>query len=90
MYRATPSAPEFETIHGAFDGLATPVRIEASLKLLPAEAQNALIDGGNRVQYGNRGPLAGDGAAMISREEQQRQIVGATLDLVNRLQTKLR
>ena len=43
------------------------------------------IEGGNHAQFGWYGPQSGDGTATISREEQQRQIVGATLELLSRL-----
>ena len=75
------------SIHGSNDGLATDAKIQNSLKNLPADTKAVLIEGGNHAQYGNYGPQAGDGQATISREEQQRQAVAATLELANQLHT---
>jgi len=38
-----------------------------------------VIKGGNHAQFGWYGPQPGDGVATISREEQQAQIVEATV-----------
>jgi dienelactone hydrolase len=73
------------SMHGSNDGLATGAKIQNSLKNLPTDTQAVLIDGGNHAQYGNYGPQAGDGQATISREEQQRQAVAATLELASQL-----
>ncbi len=73
------------SVHGSNDGLATESKIQNSLKNLPANTKVVTIEGGNHAQYGDYGPQAGDGAAMISREEQQRQTVTAVIELVNEL-----
>ena len=78
------------SIHGSNDGLATDAKIQNSLKNLPADVKAVLIEGGNHAQFGNYGPQAGDGQATISREEQQRQTVTATLELANQLRTPVR
>ena len=70
------------SIYGTRDGLATPEKVEASRPLLPADADWIAIDGGNHAQFGWYGPQSGDNPATISREEQQRQIVEATLRLL--------
>ncbi len=67
------------SIYGTLDGLATPARVQASAPLLPADALFAPIEGGNHAQFGWYGPQDGDNPATISREEQQRQTVDATL-----------
>ncbi len=53
--------------------------IENSKDLLPPQTQWVVIEGGNHAQFGWYGPQPGDGVASISREEQQKQIVAATL-----------
>ena len=73
------------SIYGAQGGLATEGEIAASRPLLPADSRWRAIEGGKHAQFGWCGPKAGDGIAMISREEQQRQIVAATLELCSRL-----
>jgi hypothetical protein len=67
------------------DGLATEDKIAASRPLLPAATRWVAIEGGNHAQFGWYGPQSGDGTATISREEQQRQIVAATLELLSSL-----
>jgi dienelactone hydrolase len=73
------------SISGTLDGLATPDKIEASRPLLPPDTQWTAIEGGNHAQFGWYGPQSGDNEATISREEQQAQIVEATLQLLQRL-----
>jgi Alpha/beta hydrolase family len=43
------------------------------------------IEGGNHAQFGWYGPQSSDGIATISRQEQQKQIVVATMELLSRL-----
>lgn len=66
------------SVSGTLDGLATPAKIEASKRLLPADAEFVPIEGGNHAQFGWYGPQSGDNPATISREEQQRQAIEAT------------
>ncbi len=73
------------SIYGTRDGLATADKIDKSRALLPANTRWTPIEGGNHAQFGWYGAQPGDGQATISREEQQRQIVAATLDLVQGL-----
>jgi pimeloyl-ACP methyl ester carboxylesterase len=70
------------SIYGTLDGLATTEKIAASRALLPATTEWVAIEGGNHAQFGWYGPQSGDNPATISREEQQRQIVEATLELL--------
>ena len=67
------------SIYGTLDGLATPADIQASAPLLPAGTAFVPIEGGNHAQFGWYGDQARDNPATISREEQQRQAVAATL-----------
>ena len=53
--------------------------IEASPSLLPSQTQWVVIEGGNHAQFGWYGPQPGDGVATISREEQQAQVIEATV-----------
>lgn len=76
------------TIYATEDGLATPDKIAASLPLLPANSRVAMIGGGNHAGFGWYGPQSGDGQAMISRAEQQAQVVGATVTLLAELDTR--
>jgi pimeloyl-ACP methyl ester carboxylesterase len=73
------------SISATNDGLATEDKIAASRPLLPGDTSWVAIEGGNHAQFGWYGPQSGDGTATISREEQQRQIVAATLELLSRL-----
>ncbi len=70
------------SISGTLDGLSTPAKIEASRALLPADTTFVPIEGGDHAQFGWYGPQAGDNPATISREDQQRQVVQATLDFL--------
>ena len=73
------------SIYGTVDGLATGDEIEASRSLLPPGTHWVAIEGGNHAQFGWYGPQSGDNPATISREEQQAQIVAATVDLLSLL-----
>lgn len=70
------------SIFGTQDGLATPIKIQASRSLLPPDTNWIAIDGGNHAQFGWYGPQSGDNKATISRAEQQEQILQATLELL--------
>ena len=73
------------SISATNDGLATPDKIAASKKDLPASAQFVVIEGGNHAQFGYYGPQDGDNPATISRAEQQAQLVAAMLKLLQGL-----
>ena len=70
------------SISGTLDGLSTPEKIAASIPLLPQETVWVPIEGGDHAQFGWYGPQSGDNPATISREEQQAQVIRATLDLL--------
>jgi MFS transporter, DHA1 family, tetracycline resistance protein len=74
------------SISGTLDGLSTPVKIEASRALLPADTTWVAIRGGDHAQFGWYGDQAGDNPATISREEQQAQITEATVAFLATLQ----
>lgn len=73
------------SIYATLDGLATQDKIAASRSLLPLDTSWVAIEGGNHAQFGWYGPQSGDNPATISREEQQQQVVEATLELLGYL-----
>lgn len=76
------SAMKVTSIYATLDGLATKEKINASRNLLPTDTTWVQIDGGNHAQFGWYGAQAGDNPAVISREEQQAQVIQSTLDLL--------
>jgi dienelactone hydrolase len=70
------------SISGTLDGLSTPTKIASSRSLLPANTIWVPIQGGDHAQFGWYGAQSGDNSAAISREEQQAQIVQATVDFL--------
>lgn len=70
------------SIYGSNDGLLPVDEAQAAASELPASAQFVEIEGGNHAYFGWYGPQGGDNEATISREEQQEQIVSATIDLL--------
>jgi dienelactone hydrolase len=73
------------SIFGSLDGLATGEKIEASRPLLPADTTWISIEGGNHAQFGWYGSQAGDNPAVLSRSDQQAQVLTATLELLEDL-----
>lgn len=73
------------TIHGTNDGLVSSAQIDDSLTLLPPSTVRVDIAGGNHAQFGWYGDQSGDNPATITREQQQSQILNATLTLVKLL-----
>jgi len=70
------------SISGRRDGLSTPEKIAASVPLLPADTFWVAIEGGNHAQFGWYGDQSGDNPATISRDDQQEQLVQATVALL--------
>ena len=79
------SAAGVLSISGTLDGLSTPEKIAGSRALLPADTVWVPIAGADHAQFGWYGPQSGDNPAMITREEQQQQIVKATVDFLQTL-----
>ncbi len=73
------------SIYGTLDGLATPQKIDASRALLPPDTQWVAIEGGDHAQFGWYGPQSGDNPAAISRDEQQSQVISATVQFLQKL-----
>jgi len=72
------------SISASNDGLATPEKIDASRALLPVDAVFTVIEGGNHAYFGYYGEQAGDGQALISRDDQQAQVLQAFLDFLSK------
>jgi pimeloyl-ACP methyl ester carboxylesterase len=72
-------------IYGSADGLSTPQKVEAAHPLLPAETIWVKIEGGNHAQFGWYGSQPGDNPALVSRADQQGQVVQATIELLESL-----
>lgn len=68
------------SVYGTEDGVAGDVFTD-SLERLPADTESLVLDGGNHAQFGDYGPQKGDGAATMSREEQQRRTAEAIVGL---------
>lgn len=71
------------TISATLDGLSTPEKIAASLRLLPAQTIQTVIKGGNHAYFGWYGDQKGDNAATITRLEQQAIVIQSTVDLLD-------
>jgi hypothetical protein len=81
------SALKVTSISASLDGLATPKKIDASHPLLPKSTTWVSIAGGNHAQFGWYGTQSGDHPATITREEQQAQIIRATVKLLKSIST---
>lgn len=67
-------------IHASKNGIAPPERMLANRALLPQQTTWVEITGGNHSQFGRHGHQLFDGAATISREEQERITRSAILE----------
>jgi dienelactone hydrolase len=76
---------EVASIYGTHDGVATGDDIAASRPRLPADTRWVAIQGGNHAQFGWYGAQGGDNPATISRQDQQTEIVAATVALLSDL-----
>jgi Alpha/beta hydrolase family len=76
------------SIYATNDGLATVDEIDDSRARLPSDTTFVEIAGGNHAGFGWYGVQDGDGVATISREEQQVQVVEATLELLAAVETR--
>jgi Alpha/beta hydrolase family len=73
------------SISGSLDGLATPAKLESTKVFAPSSTKYVVINGGNHAQFGNYGVQSGDNPATIRREDQQKQIVMATISALKGL-----
>jgi pimeloyl-ACP methyl ester carboxylesterase len=67
---------------GTRDGLASPAEVRANAHLLPAHTRWLWVEGGNHSQFGWYGFQPGDRRAHLSRPEQRRELVAASLELL--------
>ena len=73
------------TVYGSNDGLVSTSQIQNSLKLLPPSTIQVEIAGGNHAQFGWYGDQPGDSDPEITRQDQQNQILNASLTLLLKL-----
>ena len=74
------------SIYGTND-MAGMEKFAETKKLMPQDTQFVVIDGGNHAQFGDYGPQPGDKTATISRAEQQKQVVEASVNFLRELST---
>jgi hypothetical protein len=72
------------SIYGTND-MAGMEKFDEAKKLLPQNTQYIVMDGGNHGQFGDYGLQPGDKIATISRAEQQKQIVKASVNFLREL-----
>lgn len=70
------------SIYGKEDGVLNMEKVEEGRKFMPDDYTEVCIEGGNHASFGNYGEQKGDGAAAISREEQQERAVEAILQMI--------
>ena len=70
------------TIYGSNDSVLSLDKVVDGRALLPDDATELVIEGGNHAQFGNYGEQEGDSAATVSRQEQQEQAVSAILEMI--------
>ena len=70
------------SIYGTKDGVSSPGKIERRFDLLPKDTLYLVLEGANHAQFGFYGTQNRDQAALISREEQQAQMIAATVDFL--------
>lgn len=73
------------SIYGTADGVADMADVLGGQPRLPAATVWVPIEGGNHAQFGWYGPQSDADVATISREEQQAQIIAATLALLEQI-----
>lgn len=81
----SPSGLRVLSVYSEYDGLTTGEDIDASRAMLPADTQWVRISGGNHAQFGWYGDQPGDNPAVISRQEQQEQVIASTVELLGSL-----
>ena len=70
-------------VYGSNDTAMNRDNYEEAQPLLPADATEVVIQGGNHAQFGEYGEQNGDSAAAISAEEQRKQAADAIVDWMN-------
>ena len=77
-----PDGMRLLSVYGSEDGVLNRDKYERGRAYWPEAAEEIVIEGGNHAQFGDYGAQAGDGAALISRDEQQRITVDAILEWI--------
>lgn len=70
------------SIYGSEDGVLNLDKVAAGRQFAPTKYLEQVIDGGNHAQFGNYGVQKGDGAASISRQDQQTQTAALILQAI--------
>ena len=73
------------SISGSLDGFTTPADVEASRAKLPAATAYTVVEGAVHSTFGDYGVQPGDGTPTGDRAAAQRQIVAATVALMDGL-----
>lgn len=73
------------SIYGTADGVASMEDVLGAEPRLPAATVWVPIEGGNHAQFGWYGPQSDADVATISREEQQAQVIAATLAVLEQI-----
>lgn len=77
-------------IYATNDGVASYGRMRLNSQLLPANTKWVAIEGGNHVQFGYYRYQLGDGAATLSRTQQQEQLAQALLTQLSSVESAAR
>lgn len=73
------------SIYGSEDGVLNMEKVEQGRDYMPDTYTELSINGGNHGQFGNYGIQKGDGKALITAEEQQKQTVEAILQMISNI-----
>jgi hypothetical protein len=73
------------SIFGGRDGLTTVRDVTSRRDRLPEDTAYTLVEGAVHSQFGDYGPQPGDGEPTVSRDQAQREIVDATLGVLDRV-----
>ena len=79
----TDSGLRVYAAYGSEDGLLNREKYEADRTNLPQDTTETVIDGGCHAGFGSYGAQKGDGAPVISAEEQQQQTADALAAWMN-------
>ena len=71
------------SIYGSEDGVLNMEKVQQGRDYMPDTYTELSIKGGNHGQFGNYGIQKGDGKALITAEEQQKQTVEAILQMIS-------
>ena len=71
------------SIYGSEDGVLNMEKVKQSRDYMPDTYTELSIKGGNHGQFGNYGIQKGDGKALVTTEEQQKQTVEAITQIIS-------